>query len=100
MRNGTGLSHAVTLADVAPETVHALARQFFTEWRGAGEERPELRKFEVVDYRVLTQTQHDRRHDVRKAHVIILDRFQERLEIETWHQHDRGAAVQAHVQDD
>ena len=98
MRHGTGFGHAVTLTHAAPDALHALARKISAQRRGAGEDHFQARQVKIVDHWILSQLEHNRRHDMTERHAILLDQTQEQLEIETGHGHNRRAHVQPHIE--
>ena len=72
----------------------------FIERCGATKNGLQFRQIVVIDYRVLAKREHDRRHQMRQRHAVVLKQLEEGLEFKTRRRHDGGALIEAHVQDD
>ena len=53
----------------------------------------------LSDQRMLGQGEHDRRHEVRRRHAVLLQEVEELLEVEARHRDDGGAGLQRGAHD-
>jgi hypothetical protein len=94
------LGHPIALFHEASEPLGALLLELDAERGGAAPHEAQARQVVVVHGRVAGERQRDRRDDDGEGHPVVLDRPQERLEVEARHRHDGGSGRERGVHQD